>query len=203
MGNAHKKEHYRLRHDTHHSCSAAYYAEVVADMGFQQVLHETLDRSKAKHFAEEKVTPTYVCARPDGFILTWNTYCGRINAAKLTFQSKVFANGTWSAQKGSRDTIYVRSEDVREGLREKMNSTSTAGALKTWRRTTAFDSGRYLVLEQDYTHQREQNDIPDGKYDKLSELVDAVHARRAAAMPHWVKEMTASLPSRRRGPQPV
>jgi hypothetical protein len=197
LGNAHKNAHYRHRKDTHYGMAARKFNEVAKSLGFEQVGRFRMHRKEGRR------EHTYVMARPDGLVLTWNTY-GRgrdksMNDAKLTYQWK---GGSYPEQASGgylRDpkapAIFFGSNCVREGLRETVNRLAQSGhVLPVWKKSDSFEAGHLFTLEQDYSHQKDRDPAADKDFGKLGKLVDAVNAKRAATMPLWVRQMTAQAP---------
>lgn len=208
LGNAHKAAHYRLRQDTHYNSTARHFKAVAQDLGFEQVGRFRTHRKDGRR------DHTFVMARPDGLVLTWNTYGYAkgvrkdLNDAKLTYQytGPGFPEG---ASGGYRESIkgacyFSGSNSVCEGLRETVNRLAQSGKLiGVWHKAKSdFDAARAYTLEQDYSHQREQDPaIAERGIMELGHRVDAVNRKRRDAMPLWVRQMTGEAPLK--APKPV
>lgn len=197
LGNAHKNAHYRHRKDTHYGIAARQFNAVAKSLGFEQVGRFRMHRK------DNRREHTYVMARPDGLMLVWNTY-GRgrdksMNDAKLHYQwngggyPEQASGGYIQTPKGK--TLFFGSNTVREGLRETVNRLAQSGHLQSiWQKTTGFEASHLYTLEQDYGHQADRNPAAEKDFSLKCKLVEDVNAKRAAAMPLWVRQMTGMAP---------
>jgi len=200
LGNAHRNAHYRHRKDTHRNCTSAQFNKVAKSLGFEQVGRFPMHRKNGPR------EHTFVMARPDGLMLTWNTYRKSANAARLTFQSKASgypegaSGGFKDAPRGAR--FFFGSNSVLEGLRETVDRLSQTGQLlKVWHKTNDFDTRHLYTLESDYSHQAERTPAAEKDFGLKCKLVEEVNNKRAATMPLWVQQMTGVAPLR--APKPV
>lgn len=205
IGNAHKNAHYRSRRDTHHGSHMHSFAAVAKSMGFQEVARYPF-KSKPSYAKRPQAGHTYVYARPDGLVLTWDTYRHSVNGAKLTFQWQSTTASRSFPDHGSgglrdispRQRVFVGDMDVREGLREKVTSLTEAGKLKAvWAACNDFAVQHCYTGERDYSLQKQRVPAADKDFSLLGRLVDEVQAARTESMPRWVKQMTGAVPYRR------
>lgn len=204
LGSDQLNKHYLTRKDTPFSCTVAYYDTVARDLGFEKVGAFGLDRSKSRHKINDKEN-VYVYARPDGMILTWDTYGDRRNSAHLYFQWKandpkqyfpIEANGACHTTPDG-DKIFVGYKHASEGLRGIVNDLTSKGVFVTpWRFLEDFSARHFLTVEQDYSVQAENKGI-DSYSSQTAQCVEQVNKARSKELPFWVRQMTGMSHLRR------